>query len=316
MARIPLARVARTDDSHRVTTLELFFDLVFVFAITQVTALIAAEATALGALRGLVVIALLWWAWCSYAWLGKSGARRRGRTASEHRPRDGRGVRRRARDPGVVRRPAGWAVSPCRLRGQLCARPPRPPGGLLRRGRQRRRAAPDPAPDRRPRVGRRGGARRRRGARPAVPAAALGSGAPDRLRRRLPRPQRRLASRERRALRRTARSDRDRGAGRIDRGDRGRHGRLPPVMAGRRRRGARSGAHGVPPLVALLRRRRDRGRARARGQAGRRSRAARSRLLHLPALPDGGRRRLPRSRRQGRSCRTSPTRRITTCRSR
>ncbi len=62
--------VASTGESHRVTTLELFFDLVFVFAITQVTAMMAADPSALGALRGLVVLALLWWAWCSYAWLG------------------------------------------------------------------------------------------------------------------------------------------------------------------------------------------------------------------------------------------------------
>ncbi len=62
--------VLPTDDSHRVTTLELLFDLVFVFAFTQVTQLMADEPTAVGAVRGLVVLALLWWAWCSYAWLG------------------------------------------------------------------------------------------------------------------------------------------------------------------------------------------------------------------------------------------------------
>ncbi|MEJ7708022.1 MAG: low temperature requirement protein A [Nocardioidaceae bacterium] len=52
------------------TTLELLFDLVFVFAFTQVTQLMADDPTATGALRGLVLLALLWWAWCSYAWLG------------------------------------------------------------------------------------------------------------------------------------------------------------------------------------------------------------------------------------------------------
>lgn len=66
----PQSWVLPTDASHRVTTLELFFDLVFVFAFTQVTALMADEPTAVGAVRGLVVLALLWWAWCSYAWLG------------------------------------------------------------------------------------------------------------------------------------------------------------------------------------------------------------------------------------------------------
>ena len=52
------------------TTLELLFDLVFVFAFTQVTQLMADRPTPAGALQGLVVLALLWWAWCSYAWLG------------------------------------------------------------------------------------------------------------------------------------------------------------------------------------------------------------------------------------------------------
>ena len=59
-----------TEGDHPVTPLELLFDLVFVFAITNVTSLMAHELTGRGMLRGLVVIALLWWAWCSYAWLG------------------------------------------------------------------------------------------------------------------------------------------------------------------------------------------------------------------------------------------------------
>ncbi len=59
-----------TREGHGVTTLELFFDLVFVFAITQVTSFMAEDLTWRGAFRGLVLLALLWWAWCSYAWLG------------------------------------------------------------------------------------------------------------------------------------------------------------------------------------------------------------------------------------------------------
>jgi low temperature requirement protein LtrA len=59
-----------TDEHSGVTTLELFFDLVFVFAITQVTAFMADDLGWRGALRGLVLLALMWWAWCSYAWLG------------------------------------------------------------------------------------------------------------------------------------------------------------------------------------------------------------------------------------------------------
>jgi len=59
-----------TTERSGVTTLELFFDLVFVFAITQVTAFMADDLGWRGALRGLVLLALLWWSWCSYAWLG------------------------------------------------------------------------------------------------------------------------------------------------------------------------------------------------------------------------------------------------------
>jgi low temperature requirement protein LtrA len=54
---------------HQVNPLELFFDLVFVFAITQVTRLLAADPTGRGVLRGMLVLAALWWAWDVYAWL-------------------------------------------------------------------------------------------------------------------------------------------------------------------------------------------------------------------------------------------------------
>ena len=57
------------NDEHRVTPLELFFDLVFVFAITQVTSLLAGDPTWGGALRGILVLAALWWAWTVYTWL-------------------------------------------------------------------------------------------------------------------------------------------------------------------------------------------------------------------------------------------------------
>jgi low temperature requirement protein LtrA len=54
---------------QRVTPLELFFDVVFVFAITQVTGLMSADPTWPGLGRGLLVLAALWWAWAAYAWL-------------------------------------------------------------------------------------------------------------------------------------------------------------------------------------------------------------------------------------------------------
>ncbi len=69
-ARPARVRFLPTREDHTVTTLELFFDLVFVFAITQVTAFMADDIGIRSLLRGLVLLALLWWAWCSYAWLG------------------------------------------------------------------------------------------------------------------------------------------------------------------------------------------------------------------------------------------------------
>jgi low temperature requirement protein LtrA len=54
---------------ERVTPLELFFDLVFVLALTQCTALIAATPTWLGLVKGMAVLGVLWWSWVGYAWL-------------------------------------------------------------------------------------------------------------------------------------------------------------------------------------------------------------------------------------------------------
>jgi low temperature requirement protein LtrA len=56
-------------DEHQVSPLELFFDLVFVFAITQVTKLLTEEPTWNGVLHGMLVLAAVWWAWTTYAWL-------------------------------------------------------------------------------------------------------------------------------------------------------------------------------------------------------------------------------------------------------
>ncbi|MFL5832548.1 MAG: low temperature requirement protein A [Solirubrobacterales bacterium] len=56
-------------EGERVTPLELFFDLVFVLAITQCTALIVAEPTWASVAQGLAILALLWWSWGGYAWL-------------------------------------------------------------------------------------------------------------------------------------------------------------------------------------------------------------------------------------------------------
>jgi low temperature requirement protein LtrA len=66
--RPPHVSAVLREDS-RVTPLELFFDLVFVLAITQCTALMAAEPTWRGLAKGVLVLGVLWWAWVGYSWL-------------------------------------------------------------------------------------------------------------------------------------------------------------------------------------------------------------------------------------------------------
>ena len=57
---------------RRVGVLELFFDLVFVLAITQVTAYLASHLNWLGVAEGLIILGLMWWAWVGYSWLTNS----------------------------------------------------------------------------------------------------------------------------------------------------------------------------------------------------------------------------------------------------
>ena len=60
------------ETEQKVTPLELFFDLVFVFAITQVTTMLAADPTWAGLARGMLVFSALWWAWAAFSWLTNS----------------------------------------------------------------------------------------------------------------------------------------------------------------------------------------------------------------------------------------------------
>src|SRR6476620_6628598 len=53
----------------RVTALELFFDLVFVLAVTQCTALMAHDPSWTSLFEGVAVLGVLWWSWVGYAWL-------------------------------------------------------------------------------------------------------------------------------------------------------------------------------------------------------------------------------------------------------
>jgi low temperature requirement protein LtrA len=57
------------DDEYTVSPLELFFDLMFVFAFTQVTSLMAHDLTWTGLLRGTALLLVVWWAWVGYSWL-------------------------------------------------------------------------------------------------------------------------------------------------------------------------------------------------------------------------------------------------------
>jgi low temperature requirement protein LtrA len=56
-------------EGEQVSPLELFFDLVFVLALTQCTQLMSDQPTWDGLLKGLLVLALLWWVWVGYSWI-------------------------------------------------------------------------------------------------------------------------------------------------------------------------------------------------------------------------------------------------------
>ena len=60
---------ATAEREHPVTPLELYFDLVFVFAFTQVTTVLSNNPTWSGLGHGLLILTALWWAWAAYAWL-------------------------------------------------------------------------------------------------------------------------------------------------------------------------------------------------------------------------------------------------------
>lgn len=61
---------ANEEQGRHATNLELFLDLVFVFAVTQIAGVLASEATLEGFGRGLLLAWLVWWLWSQFAWLG------------------------------------------------------------------------------------------------------------------------------------------------------------------------------------------------------------------------------------------------------
>ena len=73
-----LLRTETSREGDRATTLELFFDLVYAFAFTQVTALMVHDETISGVLQGLVVLLILWGPWASFAWLANQAHADRG----------------------------------------------------------------------------------------------------------------------------------------------------------------------------------------------------------------------------------------------
>ncbi len=107
-----LAGVRPTSEDHRVTTFELFFDLVYVFAMTQVTGYMAHEHTALGVLQGLLLLAL-WWTWSAYAWLGNQAR------ADEGLVRAGMAVAMAAIFVVALTIPEAWQDAPGGLSGPL-----------------------------------------------------------------------------------------------------------------------------------------------------------------------------------------------------
>lgn len=60
---------ARSRGTVRVSTLELFFDLVFVFVVTQLTTLLAHDPSVRGVVRALLLLTVIWWMYGGYAWL-------------------------------------------------------------------------------------------------------------------------------------------------------------------------------------------------------------------------------------------------------
>jgi low temperature requirement protein LtrA len=67
--RTDVLRPSDPERAARVTYVELFFDLVFVFGLTQLGAYLYENQTLLGALEGVIMVCALWWAWVSTTWV-------------------------------------------------------------------------------------------------------------------------------------------------------------------------------------------------------------------------------------------------------
>src|SRR6202163_3471165 len=67
--RGPLFRPILPHQHSRVTYAELFFDLVFVFAVTQISHTLLAQFTPLGALQTTLLFLGVWWVWVYTSWI-------------------------------------------------------------------------------------------------------------------------------------------------------------------------------------------------------------------------------------------------------
>jgi low temperature requirement protein LtrA len=108
-----LGGVRPTSEDHRATPFELFFDLVYVFTMTQVTGYMAAEHSAHGVLQGLLLLTLLWWTWSGYTWLGNQAR------ADEGVLRAGMAVAMAAMFVVALTIPEAWHDAPGGLNGPL-----------------------------------------------------------------------------------------------------------------------------------------------------------------------------------------------------
>src|SRR5690606_27416676 len=68
-ARANLLRTRHGHEHGRVTYVELFFDLVFVFAVTQISHSLLEHLTPLGAARAALLLIAVWWVWIDTSWV-------------------------------------------------------------------------------------------------------------------------------------------------------------------------------------------------------------------------------------------------------
>ena len=106
MATAPIAEERRT------SPVELLWDLVFVFAVTQVTDAARARPHVGGLGRSMLVLALVWWAWSAFVWAANAQDTGAPTLRLVLLARDGAGVRRRPRAPARLRgRAPAFAVA-------------------------------------------------------------------------------------------------------------------------------------------------------------------------------------------------------------